>query len=350
MNQSVKAYAALEAKEALQPFHVNRRAPLSYDVVIKILYCGICHSDIHQVNDDWGGGIFPMVPGHEIVGVVEAIGDKVSKFKVGEYVGVGCIVDSCRVCSYCQNHLEQYCEEGMTTTYNSVERDQETPTYGGYSEKIVVHTDYVLRIPKNLPLARAAPLLCAGITTYSPLKHWQIGKGKKIGVVGFGGLGHIAVKIAHHMGANVTVFSHSLDKKKDALNCGANDFIDTSDALFDNQSKADFDFLLHTSSDLNQIASFLSLLKVDGTMVLIGLPKDAPIIDTKQLILQRRNLAGSLIGGIQETQEMLDFCGEHQVLADIELIAIQDVNLAYRRILNSDIRYRFVIDMSSLTS
>ena len=348
MDTTIKAYAALGIKEDLKPFSFSRREPLSHDILINILFCGICHSDIHQVNDDWGGGIFPMVPGHEIVGVVAAIGDKVSKFKVGEHVGVGCFVDSCRVCIHCKNHLEQYCDEGMTTTYNDRERNGVTPTYGGYSEKIVVNEDYVLRIPKNLPSDRAAPLLCAGITTYSPLKHWQVGKGTKMGVIGFGGLGHIAVKIAHHLGAEVTVFSHSLDKKDDAFKCGANDFIHTAGVQFNSKIQASFDFMLHTSSDLNQTGPLLSLLKVDGTMVLIGLPKDAPIIDTKQLILQRRTLAGSLIGGMQETQEMLDFCGKHQILADIELINIQEVNSAYRRILNSDIRYRFVINMASL--
>lgn len=341
-----KAYAAYEASKALQPFELKRRALGAQDVLIKILYCGICHSDIHQVDNDWSNSIYPMVPGHEIIGIVTHIGEKVSQFKIGETVGVGCFVDSCRKCSHCQNHLEQYCLESMTNTYNDRERDGVTPTYGGYSENIVVDEHYVLRIPKNLPLDRAAPLLCAGITTFSPLKHWNVEKGSRVGVIGLGGLGHIAVQIAHHLGAHVTVFSHSLHKKQDALRLGADEFIDTQN--FTGKKMEPFDFIMHTASSLHQIDMFLSLLKLDATLVVIGIPKDPSLIDTKQLIYQRRNLAGSLIGGIQETQEMLDFCGQYHICADIELIDIKDVNKAYQRMLRSDVHYRFVIDMASL--
>lgn len=341
-----KAYAAFRSAQELKPFEFNRRELKPHDVFIKILYCGICHSDIHQVNNDWGNSIYPMVPGHEIVGIVEKVGDKVKHFKVGESVGVGCFVDSCRKCSQCQMHLEQYCQEGMTTTYNDRERDGVTPTYGGYSQNIVVDEHYILHIPKNLPLDKAAPLLCAGITTYSPLKHWKVQKGSRVGIIGLGGLGHIAVQIAHHLGAHVTVFSHSPDKKTDALRLGADEFIESQNIR--EQNLQAFDFILHTASNLHQIDVFLSLLKLDATLVVIGLPKEPSLIDTRQLIFQRRNLAGSLIGGIQETQEMLDFCGQHQILADIELIDIQDVNKAYQRMLKSDVHYRFVIDMASL--
>lgn len=348
MTTPIKAYAALKAHQQLSPYSIERRALREYDVNIKILFCGICHSDIHQVNDDWGGGIFPMVPGHEIVGIVQEVGSKVSQFKQGDKVGVGCFVDSCRQCIHCENHLEQYCLDGMTTTYNDKERDGLTPTYGGYSQSIVVDEHYVLRIPPHLPLEKAAPLLCAGITTYSPLKHWNIQHGKKVGVIGLGGLGHIAVKIARHLGADVTVFSHSQDKKEDAILFGAHQFVDMSLAKFKSELFSKFDLLLYTSSSLNQMSELLPLLKLDGTMVIIGLPKDPSTLDTKQLIYQRRNIAGSLIGGILETQEMLDFCGQHNITAEIELIKIQEVNRAYQKIIQSDVRYRYVIDMSSL--
>jgi len=350
MTNLVKAYAALKPNEKLQAFSIERRNPKEDDVLIKILYCGICHSDIHQVNDDWGGGIFPMVPGHEIVGVVEEVGSHVSRFKIGDKVGVGCFVDSCRTCDNCKNSLEQYCHERRTSTYNDLERDGITPTYGGYSQKIVVNENYVLHIPNHLPLDKVAPLLCAGITTYSPMRHWNIKKGKKVGIIGLGGLGHMAVKIGHHLGGNITVFSHSENKSSDSFKFGADEFINTKDPEFISKLKSDFDLIIHTSSNLNQISEFLSLLKLDGTLVIIGLPRDASLVDTKQLIFQRRNLSGSLIGGIKETQEMLDFCGKHHISAEIELINIKDVNRAYQKVIESDVRYRYVIDMSSLSA
>ena len=286
-----------------------------------------------------------MVPGHEIVGKVSAIGNKVTRFKTGDQVGVGCFVDSCRTCPSCKEGLEQYCDEGMTLTYNDIERDGVTPTYGGYSQGIVVDEHYVLKIPDNLPLDKAAPLLCAGITTYSPLKHWGIKKGKRVGVVGLGGLGHIAVQIASHMGAEVCVFSHSQQKEADSMRFGATEFINTSDKKnFDAPIKP-FDLIIHTASAHDDINQLLGLLKRDATMVVIGLPKTPTLMQTGQLILMRRNLSGSLIGGVKETQEMLDFCSKHHISADIETISLSAINEAYTRLKSSDIRYRFVIEL-----
>jgi alcohol dehydrogenase (NADP+) len=343
-----RGYAAANAKSPITPFNFERRNPGAHDVLIDIQFCGICHSDIHQARDEWGGSIFPMVPGHEIVGVVRQVGEKVSKFRVGDQVGVGCFVDSCRHCTYCNQGLEQYCVESATQTYNALERDGKTPTRGGYSDKIVVDENYVLRIPKNLPLAAAAPLLCAGITLYSPLKAWHAGPGKKVAIVGLGGLGHMGVKLAHALGAEVSVLSQSLRKKEEALAMGADHFYATSDPDMFKKLASHFDLIINTVSaeiDWNQ---YLSLVKVDGSMVVVGVPEAPAPVSAFSLIAKRRNLAGSMIGGIRETQEMLNFCAEHSIVSDIEMTSIQKVNEAYARILKSDVRYRFVIDMATL--
>jgi uncharacterized zinc-type alcohol dehydrogenase-like protein len=340
-------FAAAAAKAPLASFAFECRDPREHDVAIDIHYCGICHSDIHQARDEWGGSIFPMVPGHEIAGVVASVGSKVTKFKVGDKVGVGCFVDSCRSCAQCQKGLEQYCAKGMTGTYNARDRDGK-PTYGGYSNKIVVDENYVLRIPGNLPLDAAAPLLCAGITLYSPLSHWKAGPGKKVAIVGLGGLGHMGVKLAHAMGAEVTVLSHSLKKQADGKRLGADHFYATSDAATFEKLAGSFDLMICTVSggiDWNQ---YLGLLKIDGTMVVVGIPEKQVPVGAFSLIMGRRSLAGSLIGGIKETQEMLDFCGKHNIACDIEIIPMQQVNEAYERVIKSDVRYRFVIDMASL--
>ncbi len=344
----VKGYAAKTAKELLGPFNFERRDPKEEDVVIEILYCGICHSDIHQARDEWGGSIFPMVPGHEIVGTVTKIGKNVSKFKVGDSVGVGCFVDSCRNCESCKNGLEQFCEVGMSGTYNGREQDGKTPTYGGYSNQIVVDQNYVLRIPENLPLDAAAPLLCAGITLYSPLKHWKAGPGKKVGIIGMGGLGHMGVKIAHALGAEVTVLSQSLSKQEDGKKFGASHFYATGDRKTFKTLHRHFDLIINTVSAEMDWNLYLNLLKVDGSLVVVGVPENQVPIGAFSLIMGRRSLAGSLIGGIQETQEMLDFCGKHNITSDIEVIPIQKVNDAYERVVKSDVRYRFVIDMKTL--
>lgn len=345
---SAKGYAALKAKAPLKPFQFERRDPKDHDVSIAIRYCGICHSDIHQARDEWGGSQFPMVPGHEIAGVVTAVGAKVSKFKVGDKVGVGCFVDSCRHCKQCHDGLEQYCAEGMTGTYNSRERDTGKPTQGGYSDRIVVDENYVLRIPENLPLDAAAPLLCAGITLYSPLRHWEAGPGKKVAIVGLGGLGHMGVKIAHALGAEVTVLSHSLKKMEDGKRLGADHFYATSDPETFQKLQGQFDLIINTVSAPMDWNQYLNLLSLDGSLVVVGIPEHDVPIGAFSLIGGRRSLAGSLIGGIRETQEMLDFCGQHNIVCDIEKIAIKDVNEAYERVVKSDVRYRFVIDMETL--
>lgn len=342
-----EGYAALSAREPLAPYSFQRREPREHDVVIDIKYCGICHSDIHQAGDEWGGSTFPMVPGHEIVGEVTAVGSRVANYAVGDKVGVGCFVDSCRICQHCRAGLQQYCSEGMVLTYNGREYDG-TPTMGGYSSRIVVNEDYVLRIPDNLPLAAAAPLLCAGITLYSPLRHWRAGPGKKVAIIGLGGLGHMGVKIAHALGAEVTVLSHSLKKRNDAGRLGADHFYATSDPDTFVKLAGYFDLIINTVSapiDWNQ---YLNLLAVDGAVVLLGIPENQVPVGAFSLIGGRRSLAGSLIGGIEETQEMLDFCGQHAITSDIELIPIQKVNEAYERVLRSDVRYRFVIDIASI--
>ncbi|MEI6846775.1 MAG: NAD(P)-dependent alcohol dehydrogenase [Chlorobiaceae bacterium] len=341
------AYAAVAAKAPLAPYTIDRREPGAHDVLIDILFCGICHSDIHQARDEWGGALFPMVPGHEIVGTVVNVGNHVTKWKIGDTVGVGCFVDSCRECEACQEGEEQFCENGMSVTYNGYEQDGKTPTYGGYSTCITVNEDYVLRIPPGMDLERVAPLLCAGITTYSPLKQFGVKPGHEVAILGLGGLGHMGVKIAKAMGASVTVLSHSPGKKSDALALGADDFIATSEEnAFKNNAKR-FDFILDTVSANHDYNSYLGLLKRDGTMVLVGIPDPIPLA-AASLVMQRRHLTGSLIGGIRETQEMLDFCAEHGVLSDVEVISIENVNEAYERVLNSDVRYRFVIDISTL--
>ncbi len=347
--QNIPAYAALTAKAQLVPYSISRREPGPKDVLIDILYCGICHSDIHQVRDEWGGAIFPMVPGHEIVGKIAKTGSEVKKWKTGDIVGVGCFVDSCRKCDACKDGEEQFCEEGMTLTYNSYERDGKTPTYGGYSTRITVNEDYVLRIPGGLPLERVAPLLCAGITTYSPLRRFGVKSGDAIAVVGLGGLGHMGVKLAKAMGAHVTVLSHSPSKRDDALRLGADDFIATRDEQTFKHNAKRFDFILDTVSAMHDYNAYLNLLRHDGTMVLVGIPDPTPL-SAAPLVMQRRKLAGSLIGGIRETQEMLDFCAKHGVASDVEVIPIQKINEAYERVVKSDVRYRFVIDMASLKS
>jgi alcohol dehydrogenase (NADP+) len=344
----VNGYAAQQAKSILTPYSFERREPRAYDVVIDIRYCGICHTDIHQVGDEWGGSTFPMIPGHEITGIISQVGPKVTRYKIGDRVGVGCFIDSCRKCDSCRKSLEQYCVEGMTTTYNGNERDGNTPTQGGYSNKIVVDENYVLQIPDNLPLDKAAPLLCAGITLYSPLMHWKAGPGKKIAIIGLGGIGHMGVKLAHALGAEVTVLSHSLKKQEDGKKLGANYFYATSDPKTFEKLKGYFDLIINTVSaeiDWNQ---YLNLLALDGTMVVVGIPEKETPVGSFSLVSGRRSLAGSLIGGINETQEMLDFCSKNNIVSEIELIPIQKVNEAYKRVLNSDIRYRFVIDIKSL--
>jgi alcohol dehydrogenase (NADP+) len=344
----VHGYACKQAKGPLTSYAFERREPRDHDVVIDIQYCGICHSDIHQVSDEWGGSAFPMVPGHEIAGIVSQVGTNVSHYKVGERVGVGCFVDSCRKCSSCYDGLEQYCIEGCTLTYNGVERNGKTPTQGGYSNKIVVNENYVLRIPDDLPLPRAAPLMCAGITLYSPLMHWNAGPGKRVAIIGLGGLGHMGVKIAHALGAEVTVLSHSLNKQEDGRRMGADHFFATSDPKTFEKLKGNFDIIINTVSVELDMNNFLNLLRLDGTMVIVGLPEKELSFAAFSLTNARRRLAGSVIGGIQETQEMLEFCNKHNIYCDIELTPIQKVNEAYQRVVNSDVKYRFVIDMKSL--
>jgi alcohol dehydrogenase (NADP+) len=342
----VCGYVAQHAKALLTPYSFKRRTPRDNDVAIDIQYSGICHSDIHQVRNEWSGSTFPMVPGHEIAGIVSEVGTKVTHYKIGDRVAVGNFVDSCRKCSPCQKGLEQYCIEGATWTYNAVERDGKTPTQGGYSNKIVVDENYVLKIPDNLPLDRAAPLLCAGITLYSPLIHWKA-SGKKVAIIGLGGLGHIGVKLAHALGAEVTVLSRSSGKQEEAKKMGADYFYATSDPSTFKKLKGYFELMIYTVSVELDSNKYLKLLAVDGTMVLVGLPEKQLSIGPFYLTSARRSMAGSVIGGIRETQEMLDFCSKHNIVCDIELIPIQKVNEAYERVVNSDVRYRFVIDIAN---
>jgi uncharacterized zinc-type alcohol dehydrogenase-like protein len=342
-----KAYAAMSAKSALAPFTIERRDPKRRDVAIDIVYCGVCHSDIHQARGEWPNSIFPMVPGHEIVGRVSAVGAEVKKYRAGDTVGVGCLVDSCRECEPCRAGDEQYCERGWSLTYNGYEQDGKTPTYGGYATRIVVSEDFVVKIPDRMPLDRAAPLLCAGITTYSPLRHWNVAAGQEVGVVGLGGLGHMGVKLAKAMGAKVSVLSHSPAKREDALRLGADDFIATREEKAFEQNARRFHFILDTVSAAHDYNSYLNLLRRDATMVLVGLPPSSPL-DATPLVFERRRLAGSAIGGLRETQEMLDFCAARGVVADIETIPIHQINEAYERMIRGDVRYRFVIDNASL--
>jgi uncharacterized zinc-type alcohol dehydrogenase-like protein len=342
------AYAVKDKSSPLAPFSIERRQPGPNDVLIDIHYCGVCHSDIHQVRDEWGGSIFPMVPGHEIVGKIKEVGKDVKNWKVGDTVGVGCFVDSCRKCDPCKEGEEQFCKEGMNATYNALERDGKTPTYGGYSRQITVDENYVLRIPENLKLDAAAPLLCAGITTYSPLHYYGVKAGDKVGVVGLGGLGHMGVKIAKAMGAVVTVLSHSHKKEADAKRLGADAFISTKDESVFTKYAETLDYILDTVSAPHDYAQYLGLLKHNGTMMIVGVP-DAPMpFHGGPLVMKRRKLAGSLIGGIKETQEMLDFCGKHNIVADIELIPIDKINEAYERVVKGDVHYRFVIDNKTI--
>jgi uncharacterized zinc-type alcohol dehydrogenase-like protein len=344
---TTQGYAAPAAGAKLEPFAFERRAFGPQDLMIQIAYCGICHSDIHQARDEWGGSIFPMVPGHEIIGTVTQIGSAVGRFHIGETAGVGCFVDSCKRCSACRDGLEQYCEEGITLTYNGRDR-QGRPTYGGYSTQIVVDERYALHVPANLSPASAAPLLCAGITTYSPLKHWDIGTGHRLAVVGLGGLGHMAVKLGRALGAEVTVLSTSEKKRRDAGQLGAADFAVTSRTeTFATLAKR-FDYIIDTVSAPHDYNAYVNLLKRDGTLILVGAPEKPTPLEPFSLILQRRRIAGSVIGGIRETQEMLDFCGTHGLASDVEVIPIHDVNLAYDRIMRGDVRYRFSIDLSTI--
>jgi alcohol dehydrogenase (NADP+) len=343
-----KAYVARSEKEPLKPFSFQRRDPLPQDVQINILYCGVCHSDLHQARNEWSSTIYPCVPGHEIVGRVTKVGSRVRKFKEGDIAAVGCMVDSCRACPSCEAGYEQFCENGFTLTYNSEDKHSGGVTYGGYSESIVVDEAFALRVPDKLDLAATAPLLCAGITTYSPLRYWNVGKGQKVGVVGLGGLGHMAVKFAKAFGADVALFTTSPKKRPDALRLGAREVIVSSDENEMKKHLNSFDFILDTVSGEHDLNAYLQLLKLDGTLTLVGAPENPLPIAAFDLLFKRRRLAGSIIGGIQETQEMLDFCAEHNITSDIELIRIQQINEAYERLLKSDVKYRFVIDMASL--
>jgi uncharacterized zinc-type alcohol dehydrogenase-like protein len=343
-----QGYAAHSAQDLLAPYSFERRDVGPHDVQIDILYCGVCHSDLHTARNEWKNTLYPSVPGHEIVGRIVAVGEHVTKFKAGDLAGVGCMVDSCQQCSSCSEGLEQYCENGFVGTYNGPVFGGEN-TYGGYSDNIVVSEKFVLKITHTENLAAVAPLLCAGITTYSPLSHWKVGPGKKVGVVGLGGLGHMAVKIAHAMGAHVVLFTTSPDKREDALRLGADEVVVSKNQDEMNAHLNSFDFILNCVAASHNLDAFISLLKRDGTMTLVGAPAEPhPSPEVFGLIFKRRQIAGSLIGGIAETQEMLDFCAKHNIVSDIEMIKMQDINEAYERMLKGDVKYRFVIDMASL--
>jgi uncharacterized zinc-type alcohol dehydrogenase-like protein len=344
----VKGYAAQDAQTDLAPWDFQRREVGPHDVQFDIQFCGVCHSDLHQIRNDWFPGIFPMVPGHEIVGRVIKVGDHVTKFKVGDLAGTGCMVDSCQVCENCKQDLEQYCLEGSTYTYNSMERDGSSPTYGGYSNTIVVREEFVLHISDKLNLAAVAPLLCAGITTYSPLRYWKVGKGHKLAVLGLGGLGHMAVKFGVAFGAEVTVLSTSPKKEEDAKKLGAHHFVVTTDEAQVKAAIGTFDFILDTVSAEHDFNMYLSLLRTNGTTICVGLPSKPAEVAAFSLLGGRKSLAGSGIGGIAETQEMLDFCAENNIVSDIELIDIKDITNAYERMIKGDVCYRFVIDMATL--
>lgn len=350
MGTIAKAYAAQSATTPLAPFSLERRNVGAHDVQIEILYCGVCHSDIHTARSEWGPTRYPVVPGHEIVGRVTAVGEHVKKFKVGDLAGVGCFVDSCRECENCKEGIEQYCDNGMSGTYNSFERDKKTPTYGGYSTQIVTDENYTLKISEKLPLANVAPLLCAGITTYSPLRHVKVGKGHKVAVLGLGGLGHMAVKFAASFGAEVTMLSSSPSKEADAKKLGAHHFALTSDKETMKSLTKKFDFILNTVSAQHDYNTYLQLLKTNGTMIVVGVPEIPSTVNAFSLIGQRRSIIGSLIGGIAETQEMLDYCAEHNIVSEVEVINADYINTAYERMIKSDVKYRFVIDLASLKS
>ncbi|MGN6297461.1 MAG: NAD(P)-dependent alcohol dehydrogenase [Ginsengibacter sp.] len=346
--KQVKAFGTHAASAPLNPLNIQRRKPTAHDVEIEIVYCGVCHSDLHTARNEWHGTVYPCVPGHEIVGKIVSIGEHVTKFKVGDLAAVGCMVDSCRECDYCKEGLEQYCEEGNTLTYNSPDKHLGGHTYGGYSESVVVNENYVLRIPGNLDLAATAPLLCAGITTYSPLKHWNAGAGQKVGIVGIGGLGHMGVKLAKAMGAEVIVYTTSPSKVEDAKRLGADDVVLSKDADQMQRYAGKLHFVLDCVSANHNINDYLAQLRVDGTLALVGAPEHPLPVAAFSLIPFRRSFAGSTIGSIGETQEMLDFCGKHNIVADVEMINIQQINEAYERLLKGDVKYRFVIDMASL--
>jgi uncharacterized zinc-type alcohol dehydrogenase-like protein len=342
-----RGYVAHHAGEELIPFTFTRRDLRDHDVAFNVLFSGVCHSDIHQVNEDWGPSIFPMVPGHEIVGVVTALGATATKFQVGDRVGVGTFVDSCRACEYCQRGDQQYCVEGATGTYNGFERDGTTIAFGGYSNHFVIDEAYAVRIPDTLDFAGAAPLLCAGITLYSPLRHWNATSGKAVGIIGLGGLGHMGVKFSAALGATTTVFSHSASKRDDALRLGAHDFVDTSDLNELQRRRGQFDLIINTvSADIN-LEPYLELLKVDGHLVLVGLPSTPYALDAGWLVQKRRSVAGSMAGGMKELQEMMDFCGQHGITSDVEVIQADYIQTAFERTIASDVKYRFVIDASS---
>jgi uncharacterized zinc-type alcohol dehydrogenase-like protein len=352
MAMNVLGYAAQSDRDALAPFRFERRDPRPDDVVIEILYCGICHSDLHQTRNDWSSWfptVYPVVPGHEIIGRVTSVGKNVKRFKPGDHVGVGCMVDSCQKCSACEHGLEQHCEETATFTYNHVDRRDKMPTYGGYSEKIVVTEKFVLKIPDGLDLKGAAPLLCAGITTWSPLRRWKVGRGSKVGVIGLGGLGHMALKLAKALGAHVTLFTRSAGKEKDARRLGADNIVLSTDKGQMEAVKDRLDLIIDTVPYVHDLNLYLPTLSLNGTLVLVGyLGELEPTLNTVPLVMGRKAVAGSVIGGIPETQELLDFCGKHGITSDIEVIKIQDINKAYDRMLKSDAKYRFVIDMASI--
>ncbi|GHA27801.1 alcohol dehydrogenase [Salinimicrobium marinum] len=344
----VKAYAAQEPAANLEPFEVKRREVKEDDIQIDIEYCGVCHSDIHTVNNDWGGSQYPVVPGHEIIGRVMQVGKNVSGFKEGDLVGVGCMVDSCQHCDSCKEGLEQYCENGVVMTYNGKDEHLGGHTFGGYSENIIVDKKFVLRMPENIDVKAAAPLLCAGITTWSPLQHWNVKKGDKVGVIGLGGLGHMGVKFAHALGAHVVMITTSPEKSKDGKELGADEVLISKDSEQMAEHRGSFDFLLNTVPVGHDVNPYLGLLKRDATMVMVGAVEPLEPMHGGALIVGRKSIAGSIIGGIKETQEMLDFCGEHNIVSDVEMIDIQNINEAYERVVSSDVKYRFVIDMKSL--
>lgn len=348
---NVKAFGTEAIDADLKEMTIARREVQPKDVEIDILYCGVCHSDLHTARNDWGGTKYPAVPGHEIIGRITKVGSEVTKFKVGDLAGVGCLVDSCRTCDSCKQDLEQYCLNGSTGTYNSKDKYLEQQTYGGYSEKVVVDQDFVLRVPENLDLKAVAPLLCAGITTYSPLKHWKVGPNSKVAVVGLGGLGHMAIKLAKGMGAHVSLFSRTPSKEQEAKDMGADEVIISTDEEQMNSVKGKFDVIIDTVPYDHDINPYILTLNISGTLVLVGyIGSMEDMLKTPPMILGRRSVAGSVIGGIAETQEMLDFCGEKNILPEVEMINMQDINNAYERMLKSDVRYRFVIDMQSLKS
>jgi uncharacterized zinc-type alcohol dehydrogenase-like protein len=345
--KKIAAYGTEKLDRPLHQMEINRRELLSHDVEIEILYCGICHSDLHSVRNEWGNTSYPIVPGHEIVGRISKIGRDVNKFKVGDLAAVGCIVDSCRQCKHCKESNEQFCEKGWTLVFNAPDKYLGGQTYGGFSESIIVDENYVLHVPKKLDLPSAAPLLCAGITVYSPLKHWKTGPGKRVGIIGIGGLGHMAIKIAKAMGAHVVVFTHSLSKADDAKRLGADEVVLTNDQQ-QMEKQAKLDLILDTLPVKHDVNTFLNLLKVDGSLVLVGLPVEPLPVQAFSLVNGRKSFSGSNIGGINETQEVLDFCAEHNISADIELITVQQINEAFNRLQNGDVKYRFVINMKGI--